>query len=59
MKLKLLSWNVHGLNDKDKRLRIWHLLKIWGLDIIYLQETNLDLVTRGIVHSVWGVHHID
>ena len=35
------------------------LLKLWGVDVICLQETKLDLITRGIVRSLWGIHHVD
>jgi hypothetical protein len=28
MKHRILSWNVRGLNDKDKRLRISNLLRL-------------------------------
>ena len=44
MKLKLISWNVRGLNDSKKRgiLRNW--LRKWKVDVVYLQETKLDKV---------------
>lgn len=57
--MKIISWNVRGLNDSDKRIRVKHLLKLWKADIICLQETKLDLFTRGIVCSLWGSHHVD
>ena len=47
------------LNDKDKRLRVRHLLNIWGADVICLQETKLELITRSLVRSLWGSHHVD
>jgi hypothetical protein len=28
MQLKIFSWNVRGLNDKDKSLRVCHLLNL-------------------------------
>ena len=30
MKPKLLSWNVRGLNDRNKHLRVKNLLRIEG-----------------------------
>ena len=51
--------NVRGMNDQNKRLQVKHLLKLWRLDIICLQETKLDLITRGLVCSLWGLHHLD
>jgi exonuclease III len=59
MNLKILSWNVRGLNDRDKRNQVRYFLKLWGADVICLQETKLDLITRGIVRSLWGIHHVD
>jgi hypothetical protein len=37
MNLKIMSWNVKGLNDKDKRLRMRNLFKLWKADVIYLR----------------------
>jgi hypothetical protein len=47
------------LNDRDKQHQVSFLLKLWGADVICLQETKLDLITRGIVRSLWGIHHVD
>jgi exonuclease III len=59
MNLKIVSWNVRGLNDRDKRLQVSHLLKMWRADIVCLQETKLDFIDRGIVRSLWGIQHVD
>jgi endonuclease/exonuclease/phosphatase family metal-dependent hydrolase len=59
MNAKILSWNVKGLNERDKRLQVRNLLKFWGADVVCLQETKLYLITRAIVRSLWGIHHID
>jgi exonuclease III len=48
-----------GLNDQDKRPWVKHLLRLWKADIICLQETKLDLITRGIIRSLWGLQHVD
>ena len=36
MTLKLLSWNVRGLNEIDKRLQVRNLLRSWKADIVCL-----------------------
>ena len=36
MNLKLLSWNVRGLNEVDKRLQIRNLLRSLKFDIVRL-----------------------
>jgi exonuclease III len=59
MSVQILTWNVRGLNDPGKRLRIKHMLKLWKPDIICLQETKLELITNAIVRSLWRCHHVD
>jgi exonuclease III len=41
MKPKILSWNVRGMNDAEKRLQIRGLLMEWKADIVCLQETEM------------------
>ena len=59
MNLKILSWNVRGLNEEGKRLKIHNLLRTWRADIVCLQETKLEWVTRGLVRSIWSCPYID
>ena len=59
MNLKLISWNVRGLNEVDKRLQIRNLLSSWKADIVCLQETKLEWITRGIVRSIWSCPYVD
>ncbi|WMV46346.1 hypothetical protein MTR67_039731 [Solanum verrucosum] len=42
MKFKLVTWNVRGLNDRDKRRLVKSVMKGWNADIICLQETKLE-----------------
>ena len=41
MNLKIVSWNVRGLNEQDKRLQVRNLIRKWKADIVCLQETKL------------------
>ena len=59
MNLKNISWNVKGLNDRDKRLRVRNLVQRWGLDVICLQETKMELITRAVIRSLWRDQHVD
>jgi hypothetical protein len=59
MKPKILSWNVRGLNEGAKRLKVRNLLRQWKADIICLQETKLDFVSNSLVRSLWGCHFVD
>ncbi len=54
MKLKLLSWNVRGLNDPKKREVLKNWLRKWKVDVVCLQETKLDRVDWRIIQSIWG-----
>ena len=59
MNLKIISWNVRGLNERDKRLRVRNLIRNWRLDIVCLQETKMELITRVVILSLWGGQHVD
>jgi endonuclease/exonuclease/phosphatase family metal-dependent hydrolase len=59
MKPRILSWNVRGLNEWSKRLRISHLLRDWNVDIICFQETKVQGMSRSFVRSLWGCNHLD
>jgi exonuclease III len=59
MKCNILSWNVRGLNCPNKRLMMRNLLRQWRVDIVCLQETKLDLISRKIIKSLWGCSYAD
>jgi hypothetical protein len=59
MKPKLLAWNVRGLNEGDKCLRVRNMLREWKADVIYLQETKLDHMPSSLVSSFWGCQHMN
>ena len=54
MTLKLLSWNVRGLNNPCKRKVCKNLLKEWRCDIICLQKTKFSSVNSAVLHSLSG-----
>lgn len=53
MKPKSLSWNVWGINDVNKRLRIRSLICSWKIDIVCFQGTKLGFIYRIIICSLW------
>ena len=59
MNLRLLSWNVRGLNNPRKRLVCKNLLKEWKCDIVCLQETKVASIDIAFVRSLWGSPFID
>ena len=46
MKIKMISWNVRGLNDPQKRLVVKNLLWEWKCDVICLQEMKIASMNR-------------
>ena len=52
MKLRILSWNVRGANDNDKRKVINALIKAQKVDLICLQETKMQEMSKRIVKSL-------
>jgi exonuclease III len=59
MNLKILTWNVRGLHDQDKRLRIKNLLKEWHADVVCLQEIKMEVITGQFVRSLWRCRYVD
>ena len=59
MSLNIVTWNVRGLNNRDKRLRLKNMIKDWRADIFCLQETKLELITAQIVRSLWRCQFVD
>lgn len=54
MRIKILSWNVRGLNDSRKQSTIKSLLMKWKADIVCLQETKIEDWSQQLVNSLWG-----
>jgi hypothetical protein len=59
MKHKILSWNVRGLNDRDKHLRISNLIRLWKVDIVCFQKTKMESMSNWFVHSLWDYPYVD
>ena len=59
MKHKIISWNVRGLNERFKRLRISNLLRLWKVDIVCFQETKMVSISNNLVKSLWGCPYLD
>ena len=61
MTLRLLSWNIRGLNNPRKREVCKNLLNLkdWKSDIVYFQETKVFSIDVAFVRSLWGSPFID
>nr|XP_033512517.1 uncharacterized protein LOC117277208 [Nicotiana tomentosiformis] len=54
MEVKILSWNVRGMNDPNKRVIIKVGVREWGANLVCFQETKMEVLSDAIVRSVWG-----
>ena len=52
MKLRILSWNVRGANDKEKRRVIKDVIKSQKVDLVCIQETKIQEMSNGLVKSL-------
>ena len=48
----MLSWNVRGVNGRDKKKVIKALIKKNRVDLVCSQETKIQEMSRGLVHSL-------
>ena len=59
MKIKILSWNVRGANDRDKKKVIKALIRSQKADLVCLQETKIKSMNIGIVCSLGVASFLD
>ena len=52
MELKLLSWNVRGANDNNKRKVIKALIRDQKANLVCLQDTKIQEMSIGVVRSL-------
>ncbi|XP_059067657.1 uncharacterized protein LOC131858435 [Cryptomeria japonica] len=53
--MRLISWNVRGLNAPNKRRLIKSQLELMKCDLVLLQETKLNLQSADRLFSSWKV----
>lgn len=59
MKIDILSWNVWGLNDGEKRELIKTALNEWRCDVVVLQETKIQGDISRVARHLWGSRWVD
>ncbi|RVX00292.1 hypothetical protein CK203_024581 [Vitis vinifera] len=52
MKLKIMSWNVRGLHDPDRRMVIKSMVRKYKPDLVCFQETKMKEMFDRIVRSL-------
>ena len=59
MKLRLLSWNVRGVNDSSKRKVVKAVIRSQRVDLFCLQETKIQAMSEGVVRSLGTGRFLD
>lgn len=59
MKIKIMSWNVRGAGDSDKRKIIKALVRQFELDLICLQESKVQEVSMEIIKGMVVGRNVD
>ena len=59
MKLKLLSWNVRGANDRFKRKIIKTFIRNQKVDLLCIQEIKIQPMSEGVVRSSGSGRFLD
>ncbi|WVZ77498.1 hypothetical protein U9M48_025357 [Paspalum notatum var. saurae] len=57
--VKVLCWNVRGLNARARRDNVRTLVDSIRADIVCLQETKLEVVPCDLVYAMLGMHFVD
>ena len=52
MKVKIMSWNVRGVNDPDRRKIIRNFIRYQRVDLVCLQETKIQEMTVTVARSL-------
>ena len=48
MKIKIISWNIRGANDRDKRKVIKALIRSQRADLVCLQRPKFKIYPEGL-----------
>lgn len=59
MNLRIITWNVRGLNDPNKRKVIKLAVRKWKAHVLCLQETKMNSLSGDIVKSLWGSRWVE
>ena len=59
MNLKLLSWNVRGVNKSTKRKVIKSVIRKQKVDLFCIQETKVQVMSDRVVSSLGSGRFLD
>ena len=52
MKVKIMTWNVRGVNDPDRRKIIRNFIRYQRVDLVCLQETKIQEMNAVVARSL-------
>ncbi|KAK8641030.1 hypothetical protein V6N13_008781 [Hibiscus sabdariffa] len=53
--MRVLSWNVQGLGSQVKRKAIRSLLRKQRIEMSFLVETKLEVISKNVIKSIWWI----
>ncbi|WJZ96349.1 hypothetical protein VitviT2T_015042 [Vitis vinifera] len=59
MNVRILSWNVRGVNDRSKRKVIKSVIRNQKVDLFCIQETNMQVMSEEVVRSLGPGRFLD
>ena len=59
MKIRLLIWNVCGVNDSSKSKVIKAMIRSQKVDLFCIHETKIQLMSKGLVRSLGSGRFLD
>ena len=59
MNLRILSWNVRGVNDSFKRKVIKSVIRNQKVDLFCIQETKMQVMSEEVVRSLGPGRFLD
>ncbi|KAK8495164.1 hypothetical protein V6N12_032925 [Hibiscus sabdariffa] len=57
--MRVLSWNVRGLESSVKRMAIRKVLRQQRVEMVYLLETKLEQISDELVNVIWELGRFD
>ena len=52
-RMRLLSWNVHGLGKEEKRRMVRSMISSQNIDMILIQESKWQHTQERMVRQLW------
>ncbi|KAL1060313.1 hypothetical protein V6Z11_1Z107900 [Gossypium hirsutum] len=57
--MKIVSWNIRGMGTDLKITLVNRLLSKYRVDMCFLRESKLEVVTGDLISRIWGDDNFD